>query len=818
MLNLYILNYNNYYNRIVKRESSLADYLSTKYYNNVVINNVNFYMNDGVNTSQVLNSFVSGDYAVLTDDSSGVEQIASRWFIINCKRNCKGQFDLMLRRDLVVDNFDIILNADTFIEKAILQDSDPLIFNNENMTVNEIKQSALPIKDKTSFGYIVGYVDKNFSQDESVLIADEENYYATKAQFESDWGTMSNVINKNTLIADYIIYGAEWLIDTVVGQSYINVLEGTYREDTSSTLRNALQFFIANESKYNGNALAQLIKNNANATTLKNALVQDYNGGIDGKTIKDINTISAYNGKIIKDTDNNKYYKVNLSTATSQTIVYNVPASGNMYTALSNLVATKSSGYPSIQGTANNKSFVVNMSADVYTYTLSEVQITGYKYTIQASHTKLSNQLFDMFVIPFQQDETITNRTIRLPNSTTEIIPNKDAAIKVANDIILKQSSGGVLKDIQILPYFPLVDIVKEITGLTNKVTIEIPSDKYTSIIYDNETNAAVNMLIWCDKNQFESTLGGTIFDTIIASLDINSNVKIDNECTKVRIVSPNHQSMFEFSPAKNGYKSNQAMLFDVKCTYKPYQPSIQVKPQFARLYGNNSIKYDARGLIFSGDYSMTQASDSWTQYKRQNVNYLNIFDRQIQNMEVQNKYQNQMAQISSISSALTTGVGAGLATGNLVAGLGAGATSLIAGQLDLQIQKDLQSEALDYKQDLFNYQLGNIKALPDTISKVDAYNNVFSIWPQLEWYTCTDEEKKAVAYKIAYNSMSVGKIGKIKDYIQNTWSYGDITSKGYIKGKVIRLEGINEDTHYINELANEINKGVYYGDDSISS
>lgn len=780
-------------------------------------------MNDGVNTTQVLNSFVSGDYAVLTDDSSGVEKIASRWFIINCKRNCKGQFDLMLRRDLIVDNFDTILNADTFIEKAILQDSDPLIYNNENMTVNEIKQYALPIKDPTSFGYIVGYVDKNFKQDEAIIIEDEENYYSTKANFESDWGGInSKLIDSNTIIADYIVNCGKG-VDNYPEIGYVNLTENTHtRVNTSRTTNSNISTYMLALFTDGKPATA------TDLATFKTSLLQDYAGGINGYSIKDIKGLMRYNGKIIKDTDTNKYYKVNIKASTNTLIAYNVPASGNVYNAMTTYVKSVFDLFENnpilctiVGGSPNSYAFDVNISGSTYTYSLTEVSIAGYKYTIQTDHTKLSNQLFDMFVIPFQQDETITDRKIRLPNSTTEIIPNKDVAIKIANDIIQKQSSGGVLKDIQILPYFPMVDIIKTVTGLTNKVTIEIPSDKYVSVIYNNTTNVPVNAIIWCDKNQFESTIGGSIFDALNyfpSTTDLIKNTKIDNECTKLRLVSPNHQSVFEFSPAKNGYQFGQVMLMDIKCTYKPYQPSIQVKPQFGKLYGSNNISYDARGLLFSGDYSMTQASDSWTQYKRQNVNYLNIFDRQIQNMEVQNKYQNQMAQISSISSALTTGVGAGLATGNLVAGIGAGVTSAIAGQLDLQIQKDLQSEALDYKQDLFNYQLGNIKALPDTISKVDAYNNVFSIWPQIECYSCTREERQAVAYKIAYNSMSVGKIGKIADYIQNTWSYGDITSKGYIKGKVIRLEGINEDTHYLNELANEINKGVYINGDNTTS
>ena len=794
MLNLYILNYNNYYNRIVKRESSLADYLSTKYYNNVVINNVNFYMNDGVNTSQVLNSFVSGDYAILTDNASGVEKIASRWFIINCKRNCKGQFDLMLRRDLIVDNFDTILNADTFIEKAILQDSDPLILNKENMTVNEIRKYSTPIKDKTDMGYIVGYVDKNFKQDKATIPENEQDYYSTKANFESEWGTISKVIDKNSLSTNYKIYVVDYNMNT-----YFDVFQSTYKVGSKKW---ASSLYINTEE---WERLAKKITSLANKTTLDTALVNDYTGGINNTTIKNISTLINYNGKVIKDTDNEKYYKVNIST-TSETITYDVPASGNVYNALKDL--TTNTG--EIFGEPNQYSYDATLQSVVYTYTLEEIAISGYYYTIQDGHIKLVNQLYDMFVIPFSIATGYIKPFVKLPSGTM-IYPTYDTAVKIANDIIQKNSTGGVLKDIQILPYFPEQSLVYPFYGLLTK-GISLTKDAQCSIIYDTN-NTPVNAIIWCSTNQFETTVEIDSGAQIYFSNIIN-NKKISNECDKLRLVSPNKQSVFEFSPSKNNMQYKQ---YTIKGTYKPYQPSVQVQPLFDGIYGN-SENYDARGLLFSGDYSMTQASDSWTQYKRQNVNYLNIFDRQIQNMEVQNKYQNQMAQIESLSSALTTGVGAGLATDNVAVGIGAGVVSGIAGQLDIQIQKDLQSEALDYKKDLFNYQLGNIKALPDTISKVDAYNNVFSIWPLLEYYTCTDEEKQAVAYKIAYNSMSVGKIGKIKDYIQNTWSYGDITSKGYIKGKVIRLDGINEDTHYINELANEINKGVYYGDNSISS
>ena len=136
-------------------------------------------------------------------------------------------------------------------------------------------------------------------------------------------------------------------------------------------------------------------------------------------------------------------------------------------------------------------------------------------------------------------------------------------------------------------------------------------------------------------------------------------------------------------------------------------------------------------------------------------------------------------------------------------------ATSAAAGALDYSMNETLRNEALDYKRDMFGYQLGNIQALPQSISRTTAftYNNKY--FPIVEYYTCTDTEKNALANKIAYNSMTVMAIGKLKDYASNIWSYNDITSKGYIKGSLIRLD-INDDFHLLNEIANEIYKGVY--------
>ena len=126
-MNLYVFKYNNYYNRIVKREENLQDYGEPVY---SLANVLNFNFGDGVNTTQTLNTNAKGDYIILTKyDSIGNEVIDSRWFIIENKYQRNGQWTLTLRRDLIADNYNEIINAPAFIEKATVNANDPAIFN-----------------------------------------------------------------------------------------------------------------------------------------------------------------------------------------------------------------------------------------------------------------------------------------------------------------------------------------------------------------------------------------------------------------------------------------------------------------------------------------------------------------------------------------------------------------------------------------------------------------------------------------------------------------------------------------------------------------
>lgn len=144
--------------------------------------------------------------------------------------------------------------------------------------------------------------------------------------------------------------------------------------------------------------------------------------------------------------------------------------------------------------------------------------------------------------------------------------------------------------------------------------------------------------------------------------------------------------------------------------------------------------------------------------------------------------------------SKIPGGAGAGAAIGGLA--------SLAGGIADYVMMGDRQREDKDLAIDNFAYQLGNIKALPNTLSKVTplTYNN--KKFPFLEKYTCTDEEVEILKNKIKYNSMTVNAIGSIVDY--------QLPERTFISGILIRLENTGLDNHELFELYDELKKGVY--------
>ena len=144
-----------------------------------------------------------------------------------------------------------------------------------------------------------------------------------------------------------------------------------------------------------------------------------------------------------------------------------------------------------------------------------------------------------------------------------------------------------------------------------------------------------------------------------------------------------------------------------------------------------------------------------------------------------------------------------GKGVGGLIGAGISGVASAVGGIMDLTAGDALRTEALDYTRDMYGYNLDNIKALPNALTRVSAFSIINKLFPFIEVYTCTNEEREAVKNKIIYNGMTVERIGTISQFVGNT-------PRQYIKGKLIRFENLPDDFHVLKTLSDELNKGVF--------
>lgn len=187
-MNLLLLSYNNYYNRRVKGYDSLYPYAqnSTAYQ---VVGNINFDPNDGINTSLIIGTGVetwtasldkaSWDYLIAFegDPEAAPTQgtIVSRWFILNVNRTRGKQYKLTLQRDLLYDYYTPVVSSPAFVEKGWLREANPLIFNSEDIQVNQIKKEETLLKDETGCPWLVMYAAKNAITADKVITVPQDN-------------------------------------------------------------------------------------------------------------------------------------------------------------------------------------------------------------------------------------------------------------------------------------------------------------------------------------------------------------------------------------------------------------------------------------------------------------------------------------------------------------------------------------------------------------------------------------------------------------------------------------------------------------------
>ena len=772
-MTLYLLHYNNYFNRIIKTETALADYLD---YSLGSIQNVNFNPADGVDTEQIINwSGDTPDYVVCVNEQS---QIDSRWFVIEASRTRGLQYLLKLKRDVIADNLAAFKQSTAFIKRGYVPNSNPLIFNSEGNSFNQIKQSETLLTNHIESPWLVLYLAR-YSGDGNHYAYENQNMTSIIPSEDYTLDSLSeypyyNWFNKYITIVPKgnVEFGLMTVASNTGGLYRLSgyVDGGAYVQPPTGLSGNkGYPVTPTTAPPSNPTAFNKCYTTYSRAFRTTNGLrVNSYTGWGDDKTLS---VLQGEQGKIIKA--GGTYYQVNmlrrkvaLASHPDKVVVEITTGSG-----LANTMATELSGIGNQSGRAlSYRVTSVNTATgltDMYEYQLSYTQVeyeSTFKYTINPTQSITVDAPYEIFAAPYYDMQiTISNGVV---NHTGRL------AMNWFQDIVSKYSGVGAAYDIQLVPYAPI-----DTTNWTDQKTFTL----------QNTSNNNVAVGLFLQRASFNARLP--------VSLDIESDNKIASETTLYRIVSPNGVGDYEFSPNKNGGLTG----IHIDCTLKPHNPYIQVHPVWGWLYGN-SVQEDFRGLICQGDFSLPVLTNEWSTYELQNKNYQAIFDRQIQSQDFQRKWERASDIVGAITGTVG-GVVSGAAFGGTPGAIAGGVASAAGGITDVIAKEQIYQEQRQASIDTFNMQLGNVKARNNTLSRGSSYDVDNKYFPIIEYYTCTDTELSALQKQLQYRGMTVEVVGTVEDYLNPN-------ETTYIQGDLIDID-ITDDYHMAREIANVLRGGI---------
>lgn len=859
MINLYLLKYNNYYNRIIKKEAGIGNY--SDYILASFQNIYTFDYADGINTSHVLPyKGETPDYAIVTEeDESGNEEINSRWFVIESSYIRGGKYRISLRRDLIADNLDEVLDAPCMVEKGYINDqlNDDSIFNDEGQSYNQIKKGEILLPDKTGCPWIVGYlaaptetqkrdkdgnlqwdaeghpimesepdkvVNGNIASDEHGIIINsiEDIPYYNDFNMTSEFsGTCNCKFDEQDMPGSYLAIAAREIghlpLQDVVSMIYMRPLGpyGAYNNrifafglggdfndlDTYwevgkkpidgpyyTTKDNGVINQVANKYNRASNVAPSYSVFRKKQQEIIDCMWKSYETVSESyKTYYTIEYLQRYyKDRYYKLGD--RLYKVEISFDS------NIYSSHSVLTTYSDAIMSGLQNYYLYtQGKIANSSI-----SFTYIYKKANVNIVEVKQTVTTtipgrSRPLLSDAPYCMFCMPYGDISVYKEST------EAEYFTKKEYNLAIANSISTTIGTDKVL-DIQILPYCPIpAAVIPKGIRLENQIYTAIKS------VNKNTTeNTEVGFILWCNTSSFSIDIKKTDIkslkpEDLAKPPFLIENYKEESQLSLCRLSDPSHTQVFEFNAAKNGGIN----LFHILCTYKPNSPYIAIHPDFGRLYGDDYD--DTRGLICGGDYSLPIVSNAWTEYEYRNKNYQNTFNREIQSMELSNKIQKKADIVNAVANTANAGIQGAIGTGNISGSLAA-VPAGIGGAMDVHYKEMLRNDQVDKAKTLFNYNLQNIQALANTVSKSNPYNIDNKYFPYLEIYTCSDVEREAFKLKMKYDGMTIMRTGTLRYFL----NYKDEVEESYIKGAIIRFPNLSEDYDYAKELSNEVGQGFY--------
>lgn len=770
MQTVQILRFNNYINHTLKVYSTASQY--SQYVVNI-LDDYNFNPSDGVTTEIItVYPIYIGDYVLVLNENGSID---SRWFIMDQSRLSRGDnvgmYSTRLYRDVIADNISRIKDSPMLVERALLKEDDNLIYNSEDIIVNQIKTKETLIKDSTNVPWIVGYLNRSFQSKEITgSLSITPNKIVDNL---TDWEYYQYIDNYyNGYTADNTNWFALYWCQDRGGPAALQ-LKNVYSWDIhpDQLTYNGLIYTTAFDKPVgytrSGGAAGPSTADVKSAFST-NTWIQQIRDRFNIQSAADTNAFTSLEGQILQAAGN--FYRVHVK---SEAIVYEE--------TINNIEATELPVIDNICKNTLNGIIIPNMPTyNLYTihssgirYKIELENLTvkqGFKYTIPADRPLLTDAPYDMFCMPYGTYNNLGSKDLYMKAATAAM-----AALNVG--------ASAELYDVQLLPFSPTLSTI-------------------TTDIKDIRDNV-IGKIYWAAESSFSKTI---LLDQPIGV----ENKKIDNICNKYRLVSPNYSGQFEFTAAAN----NGISGVKVDCTYLPLNPYIRIAPLFGGLYGKEFN--DARGLICGGDFSLPVVNSAWVSYQQNSKNYQAIFDRRVSNMEFTNDISRKMDVINALTGT-AQGAAAGAMSGStfgpygaVIGGAVGGVFSAGGGIADIAINESVRQENMSYTRDLFKLNLGNIQAQPYSLSKTTAFTANNKIFPILEYYTCSEREKIAVANQIAQFSMSVGVVGTLQEFISNSWSYNGIYARKYFKGRLLKTSIHDDDYHIVNAINQELQGGIY--------
>ena len=533
-MQLLLLHYNNYFNRIIKKKDTVADYKATDT-NYKEVANINFNPGDGVATSIVLGLGQTGtiftgndefDYLVAYETVNNIPKIDSRWFILEQDRKRGGQYELTLKRDVLADNYNDVINSPIFLEKGFINDvNDPLLYNSESMNVNQIKQSEIPLKDETKSGWVVGYIPSDaFPKEEpaydkvekvvtvpmaaNITVNGLSNWnYWNYCSNNSNYKFMANTYGKRKVtvkIKGHKTAPGASLVNNIFNAGeytfYVNSNDtGTYTEKyhyskstwgpiepadypqeykdyTPVSVESLLASNVCND-------IFNSVRNNAIFNSSLNTVLSSF------IAIGDTSALRALQDKIILDSSTNTYYRISIITNYVETPITITSSVDGGQVALNALNSARTTAH-SLSG--NYTTFIATNASDCYAIQLNQVGVSLY-VDLNSDRAHLNDAPYDMFCIPFSD-------TLKLKSGSTTFTCSKNIALSMATEIA-KDLGSGTVYDVQLLPYCPNRTLV--VNSSSPSYLLDLARVKY-DLIKESSTNKPKSAVIWCTESTFQ--------------------------------------------------------------------------------------------------------------------------------------------------------------------------------------------------------------------------------------------------------------------------------------------------------------------------